>query len=96
MSVTIECFHTATHFFVKSVSCRSAKFTAGDFDCMVCLKKFTLQKLIIFFCPGNGKFWLSAFIYSAFVRATSIRVQLVARVPRVGHPYFRVKFYDKS
>ena len=22
----------------------SAKFTTGDFECMVCLKKFTLQK----------------------------------------------------
>ena len=34
----------ATHLFTKSVSCRSAKFTTGDFECMVRLKKFALQK----------------------------------------------------
>ena len=36
--------HTAIHLFTKSVSCRAAKFTTGDFECMVCLKKVTLQK----------------------------------------------------
>ena len=37
--------HTVSHLFAKSVSCRSAKFTTGDFECMVRLKKFTLKKL---------------------------------------------------
>ena len=36
--------HTANHLLAKSVSCRSAKFTTGDFECVVRLKKFTLQK----------------------------------------------------
>ena len=35
--------HIATHLFTKSVSCPSAKFTTGDFECMVCLKKSTLK-----------------------------------------------------
>ena len=38
--------HTASHLFAKSVSCRSAKFTTGDFECMVRLKKFTLEKSV--------------------------------------------------
>ena len=37
--------HIATHLFTKSVSGRSAKFTTGDFECMVCLKKSTLKKI---------------------------------------------------
>ena len=37
--------HTDSHLFAKSLSCRSAKFTTGDFECMVRLKTFTLQKL---------------------------------------------------
>ena len=41
--------HTDTHLFAKSVSCRSANFTTGDFECMVRLKKVTLQKF-------NGSF----------------------------------------
>ena len=40
-------FHTATRLFTKSVSCRSAKFTTGDFECMVCLKKITLQYIFL-------------------------------------------------
>ena len=36
--------HTAAHLFTKSVSCRSAKFTTGDFECMVRLKRLSLQK----------------------------------------------------
>ena len=40
--------HTASHLFAKSVSCRSAKFTTGDFECMVRLKKFTLKKSFMF------------------------------------------------
>ena len=37
--------HTASHLFAKSVSCRSAKFTTGDFEYMMRLKQFILQKL---------------------------------------------------
>ena len=37
--------HIASHLFAKSVSCRSAKFTTGDFECMVRLKKYTLKKI---------------------------------------------------
>ena len=44
MSVTIDCLHTATHLFPKFFHDGSATFTTGDFECMVCLKKFTLQK----------------------------------------------------
>ena len=40
--------HTASHCFTKIVSCRSGKFTTGDFECMMCLKKFTLQKVYIY------------------------------------------------
>ena len=40
----------ATHFFTKSDSCRSAKFTTGDFECIVRLKKFTLNKTWV---PSN-------------------------------------------
>ena len=36
--------YTGTHLFAKSVSCRSANFTTGDFECMVRLKKYTVQK----------------------------------------------------
>ena len=36
--------HTASHLFAKSVSCHSANFTTRDFECMVHLKKFTLQQ----------------------------------------------------
>ena len=36
--------HVATHLFTKSVSCRSAKFTIGNFESMVYLKKFTHKK----------------------------------------------------
>ena len=36
--------HIASHLFTKSVSCRSAKFTTRDFECMVRLKMFTLRK----------------------------------------------------
>ena len=39
---------TASHLFVKSVSCRSAKFTTGNFECIVCLKRFSLQKFECF------------------------------------------------
>ena len=44
--------HTASHLFAKSVSCRSAKFITGDFECMVRLKKFTLQKSL---CKTQSK-----------------------------------------
>ena len=37
--------HIATHSFTKSVSWGSATFTTRDFECMVRLKKFTLQKI---------------------------------------------------
>ena len=36
--------YTASHLFDKSVLCRSFKLTTGDFECMVCLKQFTLKK----------------------------------------------------
>ena len=36
--------HSASHLFNKSVSCRSAKLTTGNSECVVRLKKFTLQK----------------------------------------------------
>ena len=39
--------HTATHLFTKSVSCSSAKFTTGNFECVVRLKRFTLKKVAI-------------------------------------------------
>ena len=41
------------HLFAKGVSWRSAKFTAGDFECMVRLKKLTLQKIA---CEMYGEF----------------------------------------
>ena len=37
--------HIVSHLFAKSVSCRLAKFTTVDFECMVRLKEFTLQKM---------------------------------------------------
>ena len=43
--------HIATHLFTQTVSCSSAKFTTGDFEFMVCLKKFTLRYLEEFSRP---------------------------------------------
>ena len=50
MNVHSLLLHTASHLFTKSVSCRSGKFTTGDFECMVRLKRFTLQQ------DGIGRF----------------------------------------
>ena len=36
--------HTASHFLPKVFHDGSAKFTTRNFECMVCLKKFTLKK----------------------------------------------------
>ena len=36
--------HTGSHLFTKVFHDGSAKFTTRDFECMVCLKKLTLQK----------------------------------------------------
>ena len=65
--------HTASHLFVKNVSCRSAKFTTGDFECMLRLKKFKLQKgqnIVIYFFQEMVNSGYLHFVYSAFVRAT--------------------------
>ena len=65
--------HTASHLFAKSVSCRSAKFTTGNFECMVRLKKFTLQKeqnIVIYFLQEVVNSGYLHLYNSAFVRAT--------------------------
>ena len=55
--------HIATHLFTKSVSCRSAKFTTGDFECMVRLKKFILQKFI--YLEQIDLYWIQ-FVYGLY------------------------------
>ena len=45
LNISNNClFAHCCHLFAKRVSCRSAKFTTGDFECMMRLKKFTLQQ----------------------------------------------------
>ena len=74
----------------------SAKFSTGEFECMVCLKKFTLQKgeyiyIYIFFFFLVQEMVNSGYLHLYNICAChleSIRVSLVARVPRVGHPCF--------
>ena len=60
---------TASHLFAERISCRSAKSTTGDYECIVRLKKFTLEKgekNIFQEIVNNGYLHL----YSAFVHAT--------------------------
>ena len=80
--------HIATHLFTKSVSCRSAKFTIRNFECMVCLKKFTLQEIYIYiyiYIPRLGQvFWVRFF--RGFLLTCKIKCQeaLGPQGPRIS------------
>ena len=76
---TAFCCTLASHFFAKRVSCRSAKFTTGDFKCMVRLKEFTLQKLFFFTSVGWKVMATVWYFWHGFIhRGTTFSFHIVA------------------
>ena len=56
MSVTIDCYTLLVTCLPKGFDDGSATFTTRDFECMVRLKKFTLQKISEIDRPMELKF----------------------------------------